>query len=230
MSWKETLRRGKGREIMTKSRPIIFNAEMIRAILADKKTQTRRVIDQKVALHAKYIIYERDKYTFYNDEGLPNYYRQCPYGKRDDYLWVREAIIRKSFGLQPFDGVTYAADLTAVLGEGPLGSYCDRAILDWNWKRNYLPSIFMPKWASRITLKIIDIRIERVQDITFDDVVTEGIPQFTGARGVLSDDPPDPRWKFIELWDSINAKRGYTWESNPRVWVISFERIDEPEG
>jgi hypothetical protein len=85
------------------------------------------------------------------------------------------------------------------------------------------PSIFMPRWASRITLEIVSVRAERVKDITTEDIIAEGLVS-------------DLRWndacvelveKWVALWNSINAKRGYPWESNPWVWVIKFKRIDE---
>ena len=81
-------------------------------------------------------------------------------------------------------------------------------------------SLFMPEWASRGKIRIIDVRPERLQDITLGDVITEGIPGYTFAKGVLSENPPDPRWKYIELWDSINKIK---WESNPWLFRYCFE-------
>ena len=82
----------------------------------------------------------------------------------------------------------------------------------------------MPHWASRLTLKVLRIRVESLQEITLEDVKAEGIGSFTFAKGVLSETPPDPRWKFIELWNSLNAKRGYGWAANPWVWVVEFRQ------
>ena len=90
-------------------------------------------------------------------------------------------------------------------------------------RQTWLPSIFMPRWASRITLEIVRVRVERLEEITQEDVIAEGISRYTLARGCASLNPPDPRWKFIELWDSLNAKRGYGWAVNPWVWVIKFK-------
>jgi hypothetical protein len=96
---------------------------------------------------------------------------------------------------------TYCLFYKADIGDGP-------------WR----PSIFMPRWASRITLEITDIKVERVQEITFTDLKKEGMDttnkHFFGAH------------IFENLWNSINAKRGYGWESNPFVWVISFKRVE----
>ena len=85
--------------------------------------------------------------------------------------------------------------------------------------------MYMPRWASRITLEIKRISVERVQDITWEDCKAEGTPSYTAARGALADDPPDARWKYIETWDELNAKRGYAWDTNPWVWVIEFRRV-----
>lgn len=74
-------------------------------------------------------------------------------------------------------------------------------------------------------IRITAIRRERLQDITLEDVKAEGIGQYTFARGVLSDNPPDPRWKFIKLWNEVHPKVPDNWESNPEVWVITFELV-----
>ena len=186
---------------MTKSRSIIFNAEMVRAILKGTKTQTRRVVKSG-----------HDILDF-------------PYGNLGDLLWVRETIKKKVIGLEwGLYGATYAADFTAVMGEGPRGSYCGRAVVDWKWKRDTLPSIHMPRWASRITLEITEVRAERIQQISYEDIRAEGV------ESNLNLETTEARNDFLDLWDSINAKRGYSWESNPWVWVITFERVDTQEG
>lgn len=221
-----------------KSRPIIFNAEMIRAILDGRKTQTRRVINPR---SKNDFIYEPDNiysYSIRDRHALWNSFKTleelvekfCPYGIPGDFLWVRESIQKRDISLSntPIYGATYLADYTPVMGAGDQGrTFLGRAITDWKWKRDILPSIFMPRWASRISLRIVEIRVERVQELNREDFIAEGMPQYTRARGVLSDNPPDPRWKFIELWDSINAKKGYGWDDNPWVWVIKFERIKD---
>jgi len=101
----------------------------------------------------------------------------------------------------------------------------------WDWEPGDGPcrwrgGRFMPRWASRITLEITDVRVERVQEISEDDVLAEGCglrPWYLNASGY----PEGPRTAgFAELWDSINAKRGYPWEDNPWVWVVEFERVE----
>lgn len=85
--------------------------------------------------------------------------------------------------------------------------------------------VHMPRWTSRITLEITDVRVQRVQEISEEDAIAEGIQLNTlgppATRGYYG-----PRNHFKHLWDSINAKRGYSWESNPWVWAVTFKRID----
>lgn len=138
------------------------------------------------------------------------YFRHCPY-QVGQALWVREALLKReqSCGLPPV--IAYRADLTPVMGEKT--PECDangRAIWPSKWQREVLPARFMPRWASRITLKVTDVRAERVQDITHEGAIAESV---AGCS------------EFAALWGAINAKRGYAWESNPWVWVVSFERV-----
>ena len=181
---------------------------MVRAILDGKKTQTRRVA--KGAEGAQYIVpappgnhpigYE----WWVQFNALNSDYLKCPYGKTGDQLWVREKMTRWNQTIRP--GCTYDADRTAVIGTNPPESYCGRAV--WQWKLKTLPSIFMPRWASRITLEITQIRIERLQQIGGADAWAEG--EMTVEE-------------FIRLWDSINEKSGYGWIENCWVWVIEFK-------
>ena len=92
--------------------------------------------------------------------------------------------------------------------------------------------LFMPEWAARYFEKITDIRAERLQEITWEDVLAEGIAQYTFARGCCSDNPPDPRWKFIELWDSINAKPKpvYCKDANGKKHISHYESYPWDEG
>lgn len=119
----------------------------------------------------------------------------CPYGQVGDKLWVRESFLIKHDYKTPKGFPYYKTN------------FCDDKITKWK------PSIFMPRWASRITLEITGIRVERLQEISEQDAKDEGICFY-------DDNAVDV---FRELWDSINAKRGYSWESNPFVWVIEFK-------
>lgn len=184
---------------MSKEKPILMNSESVRAILGGRKTQTRRVIKPQpeilsAPMGAKTIWWKG------RDGWLPASIREyCPYGKVGDRLWVKETFkIIDSF-------VWYKAD----------GMYIK--------KRKWKPSIFMPHWASRITLEVVDIRVERVQDISREDVIAEGCEGMQGEPREKS--LPVHQVVFADLWDSINAKRGYGWDMNPFVWVIVFKQI-----
>ena len=200
-----------------KELPILFSGEMVRAILDGRKTQTRRVIkpqplwvgDPNVAF----------KTHSANPKGIIN----CPYGQPGNRLWVRETSVRftgcaqngKPWGSIPFmlspDGDPYKAMLPIIGNEKPVGSL-NRAAACVT-----VPSIFMPRWASRILLEVTSVRVERVQDITEDGAMAEGIASTAGYM--------EHRRCFKNLWDSINLKRGYGWGANPWVWVIEFKRL-----
>lgn len=185
-------------------RPILFKPEMIRAILDGRKTMTRRVIKDQ-DLDARGLRFCNVKTGWEDWHGNP---RRCPYGFPGDELWVRETI--KCVGEDDYGAVTYyVADGTMT----PIDT--------WIWKQNILPSIYMPRGASRIQLKITDVRVERLQDISLEDAFDEGIePCHKFGCNCAIDG-------FAQLWDSINSKRGFDWNSNPWVWVISFERIEK---
>lgn len=98
-------------------------------------------------------------------------------------------------------------------------------------KALWTPSIHMPRWASRITLEIIDVRVERVQDINESEAQAEGVrPAFShpGLDGVVSQ--PSYRWGFWRLWDKLYAERGLGWDVNPWVWAITFRRVESSHG
>ena len=193
-------------------KPILFSAPMVRAILEGKKTQTRRVVKPtqstpRVApLRMEPWLIDGEQET--DDHGLPCWagyhpdypgeakWFSCPYGGVGDHLWVRETwnCIDTGRLTQRQDWVRYRA----TDGE------------EMYWR----PSIHMPRWASRLTLEITGVRVERVQDITHDDAVAEGCYEVEGRSW--------GRLGFSQLWDSINAKRGYSWEANPWVWCVGF--------
>ena len=192
----------------TKERPIIFSTEMVRAILEGRKTQTRRVIKPQPEGMDEF--YFRD---FRRDFGG----RKCPHGQVGDGLWVKETYYQ-----DPGGGIWYRADNDEWLQDHE------------SWRT----PLFMPRWASRITLEITGLRVERLQDITQRDAVNEGVI-FMGGMFDEADQAPwcpslkdqepmaSPRDAYGRLWDSLNAKRGYAWESNPWVWVIEFKRLSD---
>lgn len=209
-----------------KARPIIFSGEMVRAILDGRKTQTRRLIKPQPIIIVPEITpiawNWNDKIETY--EPLFQVYMAdiCPYGIPGDQLWVRENIRKRV--INEYAGSTYLSDLTAVMGTGPNGSYVGRAV-GWPWKRNVLPSIYMPRWASRIYLEITNIRVERLQDISGQDAIQEGYPRDRELFPTINTETKAVAW-FKQLWDSINTKRGYPWENNPWVWIIEFRKLE----
>jgi len=190
-------------------RPILFSGEMVRAILDRRKTQTRRVIKPQPNC-----VHDNHRWVWLKEKWV-----DCPYGQPGDRLWVRETWKSKYIG-DCSDGkttfaITYKSDNSEEhfnLSEDQYWKY--RNILDkpdvWH------PSIFMPRWASRILREIVNIRVERIQDISEADIIAEGCPnEYLLGRS----------W-YKPLWESINAKRGFGWDTNPWVWVIEFKRID----
>lgn len=208
-------------------KPILFSTDMVQAILEDRKNQTRRTRGfskiNKDPEKYKFLSFSIDfKYLTFDDlntgffQGVTN-----TIGKPGDILWVRETF-------------HYVDD--AVTKEFLRYGY--RADKDWDgavWK----PSIFMPKEACRIFLKITGLRVERLQDITTEDAIYEGIEVIDGEvndcpvfknylKPGIENGFGYPTNSFQSLWESINGKD--SWNKNPWVWVITFERIDKPQG
>lgn len=190
--------------------PILFKAEMVRAILDDRKTQTRRVIKPQpedyhgMARH-DWLWYGRKEHS-----AMPfdDYVFSCPYGKPGDRLWVRE---KHCFDVQLTEDRWHVVYDNP--SEMPHWSNYDN---DKNPKLNkWRPSIHMPRWASRILLEVTDVRVERVNEISEADCEAEGLKLLQG--GIKSE--------FRVLWDSINEKRGFGWDKNPWCWCVSFKRI-----
>jgi len=149
-------------------------------------------------------------------------YRIYPKWKVGDRLWVRETLRRKqndpSMGA---DYITYLCDFTPVLNPNPNQHGPVLIRPTWQWKRDTLNSLFMPRWASRILLKITDIRVERLQEISEGDCLREGIRRESIGVGLVSS-AGDLRVAFAQLWDSL-INNG--WEANPWMWVITFKKV-----
>lgn len=226
-----------------KERPILFSTDMVKAILDGKKSQTRRVIkptqsEPKVPpLYMEPWVIGGEQET--DKDGLPCWvgthpdyptgqkWFSCPYGLVGDRLWVKE-----TWQAYTPDGLAYSALSKEQKQEVELFNWAivDKATSP-ELKREgdpWIPSIFMPRWASRITLEITDVRVQRIQDISEYDAEQEGVKvsHYYCDEGEFPAHRCDPIGKFRELWDSINAKRGYRWEQNPWVWVIEFRRIE----
>jgi hypothetical protein len=212
-----------------KERPILFSGEMVRAILDGRKTQTRRVVN-------RYRWHYKDGSTsllrtIYHGSPISDWEMaamlpSCPYGQVGDRLWVRETWNVYSGGYDDYAG---GWEVGYPYGTIPKEKPFDATMFyaadgeDGPWR----PAIHMPRWASRITLEITDIRVERLQDISEEDAIREGVKGccFDSMTGAACYDYPTvtARERFQKLWDGINGKRGHSWESNPWVWVISFE-------
>ncbi|MDK1845545.1 MULTISPECIES: hypothetical protein [unclassified Klebsiella] len=197
-----------------KERGMIFNGEMVRALLSGRKTQTRRPIKWKQTRFTE--IGEREdgsKWPWSEDaEHACDFWHPCPFGAVGDRIWVRETW-NKYGGL-----LTYRAD----------HDWIDDMRKETVCTAKWVPSIHMPRWASRILLEITDVRVERLNSISQEDAQAEGL-ELTGWRPTYSD--PDsggevmtPYDNFAQLWESIYGDE--SWKANPWVWVISFKRVE----
>lgn len=177
---------------MSKERPILFSGEMVSAILNGRKTQTRRVIKPQPVSN-------------------PFPLQRCPYGVTGDLLWVRETHYRwAGCGTPPRTGFNQ---------DRCYDDHPELLSMTRHAQIVTVPSIHMPRWASRITLRVVDVRVERVQEISESDAKAEGVAAWHNTT-----DGTVYRPEFCLLWDSINAAIGFGWEVNPWVWVVEFER------
>ncbi len=199
-----------------RERPILFSAPMVRAILAGTKTLTRRIVKMKT----HHQIEERDNGTpwpwMYDGERDADSWMACPHGVRGARLYVREAwAAPHAYDHLPPRLIPHDARIHYAATE-------DRGGLRWR------PSIHMPRWASRITLEVTGVRVEQLQEISYEDARAEGV-EFWRNDGTLTELPPcsEHRYAFEDLWTSINGAD--SWNANPWVWVVSFRRLDAKE-
>lgn len=226
-------------------KPILFSGEMIRAILSGKKTVTRRVVKPQppegfrqwgrcINGNAAWTDHplQGEKGNVINVKGL--------YGDEGDRLWVRE-----TFKVYPTPGcsfgdfmmgrkhtIEYRADETKINLDGGSvninGAHVDYGSIASDYNVEYYgvwrPSIFMPRWASRITLEVVSVKVERLQEITHSDAMSEGVDDTDRAAYGF----PVTSYavgNFHLLWNKINEERGYSWESNPWIWRVEFKRV-----
>jgi len=184
------------------TKPILFSAPMVRAILDGRKTQTRRVIRPQPE-HVEW--FERQK--GWCARVSPQQYEMVKaFAAPGDILWVRER-----FRIEQGSPCYFTA--------------CPCGLEGKHGEKGWKPSIHMPRWACRVWLEVIDVRVERVREISGVDIQAEGLPVAFDVPGAF-----DALDRFADLWDSLNAKRGYSWASNPWVWRIEFRRCEKPEG
>lgn len=221
-----------------KERPILFNAEMVKAILSGRKTQTRRVI--KLPLIDKNMGCELAGNELAGEVAAGDY-RNSPMGQPGDHLWVREAFrMAKSLDIHspsevaelslnagyknPWAPIQFEADGGRT---GKWTGFDTPPVVTEPGKLR--PSLHMPRWASRISLLITGVRVARLQDISQEDAQAEGfelsgwVPSYSNPDNTGFDETLTPYDNFAETWESIYGQR--SWLLNPWVWVIEFERI-----
>lgn len=216
-----------------KERPIIFNAEMVRAILGGRKTQTRRLVPEwQLPSETKQdagdypdnrwmAIAQRDRRWGFGvfgatEESCAAQLTEslCPFGSRDDRLWVRETF---AVGLCTKSTMAYrATHKPEDLDEG------------WDERIRWKPSIHMPRYASRINLIITNAHVQRLNDISESEAMEEGVPPAGSLAqgGYLTPmgDFATAKVAFQRLWESIYGEE--SWRSNPWVWAIEFKRVE----
>lgn len=213
-----------------KERPIIFDAPSVRAILDGRKTQTRRII-QPQPEYRHGVLFPQGSSTGYSPELLAG---ACNFGRPGDRLWVRETwrLIEGGAVYDAAGGVMDAFDDEIVY------------LADGKKRRGpWRPSIYMPRWASRITLEITDVRVEALLDISVADAVAEGVrcgddrwhrnengeAVFMDAHGWYTPEGymrhNSPKHAFRAAWESIHGKGA--WDKDPWVWVIEFKKLEQ---
>jgi hypothetical protein len=228
------------------SHPILFTGEMVRAILAGRKTQTRRVIKPQPECNVPGSYFDA-----YNGGPQWNWWTHdnrvcnnrtilnCPYGAPGHTLWVKETHAFVHFDTDPESGYAdnwyepgsednprdewwsrlYRADYTGADAWPE-----DTEERGFRWR----PSIHMPRWASRILLEVTDVRVQRVQEISYADARAEGVecPVHDFDSGFCTSPCGDLARAWVDLWESIYAQRGFGWNTNPWVWAVTFRRIE----
>lgn len=204
-----------------KERPMLFNDAMVRAILNGTKTQTRRVVERK---NGQYIPPSPST----DIPGWRQLLRSCPFGQPRDRLWVREC-----FAIVPRTAYRGCEGVQQVLR--PNDDH-DAAVFRADWERSaprpWRPSIHMPRWACRLVLEIVSVRVERLQDISEEDSRAEGASWVDGGEeaggwthtGGDETDFLTAKESFRSLWSSVYGEE--SWNANPWVWVVEFRKVE----
>lgn len=218
-------------------KPILFNTEMVRAILEGRKSCTRRIVKPQQLigmlpdkckngapeefLKEKKLMFK--PYCDMTDAELIMTAYKAPY-QTGDILYVRESVWQKTGHYLDVDGETKAV----WCNEFKYVASDEKPETGWNYSWARRPSIHMPKEAARIWLKVTDVRVERLQDITADSIRNEGL----SSLAVHCGDMKIALKEWENLWNSTIKKSDidrYGWGANPWVWVIEFERCKKPE-
>ena len=186
-----------------KERPILFSAPMVRAILSGRKTQTRRIVKPQPHAGVRRSVFVRSGLEDGHGREL-----RCPHGAPGTRLWVREQF-SYSYG-------------TGVEDRSPCWYWADGQPDYGDWARP-APSIRMPRWASRITLEVTGVRVERLQEISYADAMAEGVEFGNITDPLTGEIDRDATEAFEVLWESIHGSG--SWDMNPYVWVIEFRRV-----
>jgi hypothetical protein len=236
-----------------KGRPILFSAPMVRALLDGAKTQTRRVVKPHPYLDEMGNACWNGSNFGQNGNGVPHFKQlaspipssktgrvHCPYGKPGDRLWVRETFCVEPDGLGEVR-VIYAAGGEETIQFPPSDARTAHADRLWTDPEIWRPSIHMPRWASRITLEITGVRVERLQDISRADSIAEGVDwakcpahqtiesieaqRQANAIGMCAHHVAEIDYigGYRRLWESINGPD--SWAANPWVWVVEFKKV-----
>jgi hypothetical protein len=232
--------------------PIIFSGPMIPPIIVDLKTHTRRLNGLKEINKTpdewkfENFFYasrtpngEKELYSTFENKDGKDFIVKSPYGKSGDKLWVRE-----NMSVHDEGGIEYLARSVQTGLASSLIKSPDFKEEQIRWFENYgksdkdktIPSIHMPRWAARILLEVLSIRVERVQDISQEDSYAEGVgfahsrPADCGHKEWKRHNGNQSVWDcsiciFKMLWTRINGARGFGWDVNPWVWVVEFKRI-----
>lgn len=237
-------------------KPILFSGPMVRAILDGRKTQTRRALNPqpKTLRHCDNCGLWEGEWAACEEPDCGKLVETMQLRKptpiaKGDHLYVREAWADVNYcgapaiALRADHCIDELMDHEDFLRADSSMNYEDERITGFGkhglqftmWYQDlfngepdhaWKPGIHMPKWASRIWLRVTDVRVQRLQDISDQDALAEGTPRIvTGSLG----DEDQLIEDFAYLWDSLNAKRGFGWDANPWVAAYTFERIERPE-
>jgi hypothetical protein len=213
-------------------KPIIMSAESVRAILAGRKTQTRRVIKPQPHAIIDGLPYVDNPVQVVDEATNKTVWRfsddagrrlikpvRCPY-QVGDRLWVRETWKKSLHGGEyDADGAEYVHDCPGYKADGKYR--CGKPVndLEYGWQS----PIHMPRWASRLTLEVVESWPERLHDITEEGAIAEGcVPYIDPFENIQIISVTQI---YAQLWEALNAKRGYPWDANPWVWVITFKVV-----